>query len=90
MGSSQRAKEPQEANRFQNEDGSTISSEYWIVLFFDHYGKQYNLYARVGSLINAVEDDFGYDEKPNYQVWRIDLAKEKVSIVGPPTWRPEP
>jgi hypothetical protein len=82
-----------------NDGSATISSEYWLVVFFDYVsGQQFKVYARVGSLINAVEDHFGwkqlaarYDNTklPEYHVWYIDIKNGKATPVEDPLWRPK-
>lgn len=76
--------------------GDIVSGEYWLVIFFDRVGgTQYKIYGRLGSLINAVEDHFGYrwqegrkeEDLPEYHVWHIDLLATTLKPVEGPLWR---
>lgn len=77
-------------------EGDVIPGEYWLVLFFDRVGgMQYKTYGRLGSLINAVEDHFGYrysrqgSDKglPEFHVWHVDIIECTVKPVDGPLWR---
>lgn len=78
--------------------GDIVPGEYWLVVFFDRIsGMQYKIYGRVGSLINAVEDHFGYRwqggqeskeaDRPEYHVWHVDLLATTLRPVEGPLWR---
>jgi hypothetical protein len=72
----------------------SIRSEYWIVAFLPdpHTGYQQSpkLYTRVGSLINAIDNRFGFGDDlqdDEFVVYHIDLSAGTALQVEAPTWR---
>jgi hypothetical protein len=89
--------EPPERPLLTNDRSKIVSAEYWLVVFFDFVsGQKFRTYARLGSLINAVDDHFGWrklheiygQQLPEYHVWHIDLNSGKAVPVDGPLWRP--
>jgi hypothetical protein len=87
-----------DTRKFQTPDGIDLPTEFWIVIFFDEIpGPQYKVYGRVGTLINAVEDHFGWayveskfgKKGPDYHIWHVDIAGGSVTPVEGPLWRPK-
>jgi hypothetical protein len=87
---------PAEAKILRTNQGDVLSAEYWLVVFFDRVpGQQFKIYSRLGSLMNAVEDHFGWrwvegrkeEDLPEFHVWHVDLIACTVKAVEGPTWR---
>lgn len=67
---------------------AVVSTEYWLVIFLEFSsGPQFKIFQRVGSLINAVEEKFGYADMPEHAVYWIRLDKLTVTPVEGPTYR---
>lgn len=66
--------------------------EFWIVYFPPDdrgYVIQAKLYRRLGSLINALDSNFGYPSEPKteHAVYWIDISEGTALQVEGPTWR---
>ncbi len=69
----------------------TQNHEIWIVLFLEGYeAGRHKSYGRVGTLINAIDDHFGWakaEDVPQYAVYHVNFDALTVKPVEKWPWR---